>query len=237
MHPLLYPLLPSKSLKLTFADLEPMPSIPALPPNAPSFAERLSTDGRPHTAPSKPLTTPKREVFAADSPSTINTPSSAQTSYSRVRTESPMHFRDDYMDRPLAPPLPLVLRPPLRKKKSFSRVSNWLFPGAEHQREMSMDSVTNLPMPVTDKDGYYQCVAPPADITRTSVDTVSSTSTSSWETEEEGQTVPTTTWSPGSTPTLKNDTPKQTPTIERTPTFGRGNNASSHRPQSVGVAF
>lgn len=88
---------------------------------------------------------------------------------------------------PLAPPLPLILRPPLRKKKSFSRVSNWLFPaGVEqqdngedveedyslttssargrelHRRDVSSDSVTNAPRALTEKDGYYQTLPPSA---------------------------------------------------------------------------
>lgn len=88
---------------------------------------------------------------------------------------------------PLAPPLPLILRPPLRKKKSFSRVSNWLFPagveqhddveeeegennyspttssaGRRHRRDVSRDSVTNAPRALTEKDGYYQTLPPSA---------------------------------------------------------------------------
>jgi hypothetical protein len=63
---------------------------------------------------------------------------------------------------PLLPPLPLVLpRPPLRKKKSFSRVSSWLFPGkgeGEHARNISIDSITNTPKPVTSREGFYKCV-------------------------------------------------------------------------------
>jgi hypothetical protein len=201
-------------------DLEPMPSIPAIPATAPSFAERLSTDGRPQTAPAQPIQIPKRHTPFAEASARFN-------SY------SPKLERDD-LDRPLAPPLPLVLRPPLRKKKSFSRVSNWLFPGAEHQRDISLDSITNLPRPINENDGFYQTLAPAG---RNSLDTV--TTASSWETEEEAQsqTVPTT-WSPGSSPIVaQNVTPTKSrapPMMSRTATFGR---ASVHRPQSVGVAF
>lgn len=207
-------------------DLEPMPSIPAVPAVAPSFAERLSTEGRPQTAPAQPIQIPKRHTPFAEASARFN-------------SSSPRLERDD-LDRPLAPPLPLVLRPPLRKKKSFSRVSNWLFPGgAEHQRDMSLDSITNLPRPINESDGFYQTVAPAA---RNSLDTVTtaSSSSSSWATEEEGQsqTVPTT-WSPGSSPMVTQDaTPIKTqapPMMSRTAgTVGRGN---VHRPQSVGVAF
>lgn len=75
---------------------------------------------------------------------------------------------------PLPPPLPLVLQqnfPPLRKKKSFSRVSSWLFPSEQHSRHISMNSVTNTPKPVTSRDGFYQCIDPNAG--RMSVSTVS----------------------------------------------------------------
>lgn len=87
------------------------------------------------------------------------------------------------MGVPLAPPLPLILRPPLRKKKSFSRVSDWLFPageandereraaaaaptnygythGVQHRRDVSLDSVTNTPRALASGEGYYQTLAP-----------------------------------------------------------------------------
>jgi hypothetical protein len=203
-------------------DLEPMPSIPAVPAVAPSFAERLSTESRPQTAPTQPIQILKRQTPFAEASARFN-------------SSSPRLERDG-LERPLAPPLPLVLRPPLRKKKSFSRVSNWLFPGAEqHQRDMSLDSITNLPRPINQADGFYQTVAPAG---RSSLDTVT-TASSSWETEEEGQsqTVPTT-WSPGSSPMVTQDlTPIKTqapPMMSRTAASRRGD---VHRPQSVGVAF
>ncbi|KAK3687293.1 hypothetical protein B0T22DRAFT_478631 [Podospora appendiculata] len=255
-------------------DLEPMPSIPALPAAAPSFAERV--DNRPRTAPAtrtgvsnlhtntnmpmpvpQPMT-PQETTLALAAAAFSSHPPTTPLSYTRVRIEnSPTkEFKDDALfDRPLAPPLPLVLRPPLRKKKSFSRVSSWLFPGTEdHKRGMSLDSVTNLPRPVKESDGFYQCISPPSATTPTapgggmfehhhreregdhSEDTVSSVST--WETEEEddeGQTVPTT-WSPGSSPVIRNS-PKHTPVIERRATFGKGNGGAGFRPQSVGVAM
>ncbi|XXG98529.1 hypothetical protein Hte_004853 [Hypoxylon texense] len=149
--------------------MEPMPDIPALPPNAPSFSERLSYD-RPQTAPSQ---------------ITTRTPYKANSSR-KVEGRLP------------PPPLPLRLRPPLRKKKSFSRVSTWLFPGEEHKRDISLDSLTNVPKPVTDADGFYQ-IAGSETKERSSFDTVSSSS--DWTVEEE-QTVPTS-LSPSSTATLK----------------------------------
>ncbi|KAI1806178.1 hypothetical protein F4811DRAFT_512136 [Daldinia bambusicola] len=149
--------------------MAPMPEIPALPPNAPSFSERLSSD-RPRTAVSQ---------------------TSARTSYkanSSRKVES----------RVPPPPLPLRLRPPLRKKKSFSRVSTWLFPGGEPNRDISLDSVTNDPRPMTDTDGFYK-VADFEDNRRCSIDTLSTSS--DWTVEEE-QTLPTS-LSPSSTTTLR----------------------------------
>ncbi len=225
---------------LISADFDPVPSIPALPAHAPSFAERLSTEShsRPQTAPSPPIAIPVRSMAFSDATATFATPPQTSYSYSRVVLAPGQHFVDPRpLDRPLAPPLPLVLRPPLRKKKSFSRVSSWLFP-PEHESHGSLGSITNLPRPVADGEGFY---APIDGMTRTSVDTVSDSS--SWETEGEVQTVPTTTWSPGSSPAIQQGTPRQTPKqtpdttpkVDRRATFGRGNDA--HRPVSVGLAF
>lgn len=230
------------------ADLEPMPAIPALPAAAPSFAERLSTEGRPHTAPS-----PAAMDNMSSQERTLALAAAAFNSHPFRAEDVPRtrQFRDDRpLDRPLAPPLPLVLRPPLRKKKSFSRVSSWLFPGGaeeSHRRGVSTNSVTNAPRPVRENDGFYQCVDPPR---RSSVGSDSSLST--WKTtedeEEEGQTVPTTTWSPGSSPIVQN-TPKHTPVVERAARFeanpprgvagllGVKTQVQGPRPQSVGVAF
>ena len=294
----------------TSPDLEPMPSIPALPADGPSFAERLSQDDRPRTAPSQssPFSAPypQERTMALAAAAFNSHPPQLSSAYSRVRVDiersgSPMtmprqEFRDDNtFDRPLAPPLPLVLRPPLRKKKSFSRVSNWLFPAGsspnlttddpfQRKRDISHDSVTNLPKPVKEGEGFYQCIAPPnATLSNTEhlydgtgfggfspgmeTNTVSSmTESSTWETDDdeeddERRTVPTTTCqSPGSSPVVQN-TPKHTPTIQRTATFGKTAGApaalngatpaqttqtglivpvvggNGPRPLSVGVAF
>ncbi|KAK0701828.1 histidine phosphatase superfamily, partial [Lasiosphaeria miniovina] len=226
-------------------NFEPMPSIPALPAAAPSFAERLSTEGRPRTAPSR--------ISNNASPGDSRSGRSGENSLSSSPRQQ---FNDgtgggggsSSSNRPLAPPLPLVLRPPLRKKKSFSRVSSWLFPNIgssssnadddqiqqqqqQHRRDISLDSITNKPKPVRGGEGFYQCVAPP----RTSMDTLESASSSTWETRDEDDeddedddddddefskthTVPTTTWSPGSSPVIQN-TPKHTPTIEQITEF------------------
>ncbi|KAH7030870.1 uncharacterized protein B0I36DRAFT_115113 [Microdochium trichocladiopsis] len=161
-------------------DMEPMPEVPALPPNAPSFSERLHFDRTP-TTPVPP------------------TPLGARPSSSPQRLET----------IPPPPPLPLRLRPPLRKKKSFSRVSNWLvfYNSESKERQLSLDSVTNFPKPITDNDGFYEVAQPPARPSRrSSFDSVSSAS--DWSVEEE-QTVPTS-WSPASDMTIKAVAPMQT---------------------------
>ena len=181
-------------------EAEPMPSVPALPPAAPSFAERLHYDTeRPQTAPLKT----EFEIFNR----------SQEFGEGKTSVSSPTYVQRD--DRPPPPPLPLVLRPPLRKKKSFSRVSTWLFPRGQHSRDMSLDSVTNLPRPVKGTEGFYQCVAP-GEIGRGSFESVGTVST--WDSDEEQRTVPTT-WSPGSTPVAK----QGEGALERTATFGKNN--------------
>ncbi|KAL2024543.1 hypothetical protein VTK56DRAFT_7586 [Thermocarpiscus australiensis] len=230
--------------------LEPMPSIPALPAAAPSFAERLSVDGRPRTAPSRTshVTVQEKTLELAAAAHTPQTPDSG----SAEKEDEPS------LDRPLAPPLPLILRPPLRKKKSFSRVSNWLFhPGDRPEAGGGGDSaaddsspttygyVTTSPRPVKASDGFYQCVAPPEGLPRTSMETSSSVYT--WETgedEEEAKTVATTTaWS---SPRAK-QSKQTTPVVAGAEMDGDGDgdgklgvgnaDANGHRPLSVGVAF
>ncbi|OTB08139.1 hypothetical protein M426DRAFT_317240 [Hypoxylon sp. CI-4A] len=178
-------------------ELEPMPDIPALPPNAPSFSERLSSD-RPLTALSQPS----------------------------IRTSYKANSSRKVEGRVPPPPLPLRLRPPLRKKKSFSRVSTWLFPGGEHKRDISLESLTNVPRPVTGVEGFYQIADPDVD-QRCSLDTLSASS--DWTIEEE-QTLPTS-LSPSSTATLK-------PRLEPPMTMISGLQQPAILPQrrSVGVA-
>ncbi|KAI1426445.1 hypothetical protein F5Y12DRAFT_281251 [Xylaria sp. FL1777] len=139
-------------------EMEPMPEIPAMPPNAPSFSERLSSDHLQSIS-TKP---PTRTRYQANSSRKME-------------------------GRVPPPPLPLRFRPPLRKKKSFSRVSSWLFPaGAEHKKEISLDSLTNLPKPILGGEGFYQ-VARPGPNRRSSFD--SESTVSDWSVEE--QTIPT----------------------------------------------
>lgn len=233
------------------AELEPMPSIPALPAAAPSFAERLSSESRPQTAPSQAnhsnsfnnnnnMTQQERTLALATAAFTSHPPSHHFQYQSQHQQQYPpsspptRYGYDDALDRPLAPPLPLVLRPPLRKKKSFSRVSNWLFPNGaidedgQHGRVTSIDSVTNAPKPIRGSEGFYQCVAPPeggSGLSPSNNKRVSGDSLSTWETESdasgsvgeegEGKTVPTsmTSWSrAGSSPVVQS-TPKGTPVV------------------------
>ncbi|KIL90634.1 hypothetical protein FAVG1_06369 [Fusarium avenaceum] len=210
-------------LPLTFTELEPMPSIPALPPAAPSFAQRLNSDiiERPHTA---PIRSPRAPVRTPITP-----PRRAQTP-GEPRTPSTPPSRPKREDMPPPPPLPLVLRPPLRKKKSFSRVSSWLFPGSQHSRNMSFDSVTNVPRPIKGNQGFYQVSLGETSERRRSTDSADTVST--WESDEEDRTVPTT-CSVGSTPAVSQDEPL----ISRfaSSTFGRGDTRGQRR--SVGVAM
>lgn len=184
-----------------------MPSIPALPPSAPSFAERLNSPfERPQTAPFKTaFQISNRSQEFGDGKAAASTSSHAR-----------------YDEPPPPPPLPLVLRPPLRKKKSFSRVSTWLFPSGQHNRDLSLDSITNLPRPVKGTEGFYQCVAP-GDQGRRSFESIGTVTT--WDSEEEQRTVPTT-LSPGSTPLAKQDLPR----LERTATFGKASTSQVNRP-------
>lgn len=224
--------------------MEPMPSIPALPPSAPSFAERVSPNtDRPQTAPAMPVRIPHRATTFAEASAAFITPPPSREG---ENTSPP-------------PPLPLVLRPPLRKKKSFSRVSSWLMgpqhqqeQQQQHQRDISLDSVTNVPRPVKGREGFYQCVAPLDSRNdqprKCSFDTVSTIST--WATGDEEQSVPTTTWSPGSTslPAAKRQGQKEQrqqpllgspPVLERVATFGKVDVPAALAPKkgTVGVAF
>lgn len=233
---------------------EPIPAFPLVPPTAPSFAERLSID-RPRTAPSTqtsfhppppppppfppvaPSYTERAQSFdqlsrqpASLTPITPETPAAVRTSafHSHPPYMSPKIIDNSIdIEMPLAPPLPLILRPPLRKKKSFSRVSDWLFPAGtdketaptaqsaaySHRRNVSIDSVTNTPRALTDRDGFYQTLPPSAVFSgrRTSYDSMSDVThaqtDSLYSTDEDGHhgagtmTVATSTqWSPGSTP-------------------------------------
>lgn len=175
----------SSMFKLTIS--EPMPT----PPSNPSFAERVAlpqSDSRPKTA---PVHIPIRHKSFSEASATFTTAITASPSH--TDTSLPM----------LPPPLPLVLRagvrPPLRKKKSFSRVSHWLFP-SDHSRNTSFDSVTNAPKPVTSRDGFYQCIDVQGQATtRDSFSSATTVSTLETETDVDHPSPPTT-YTPYSTP-------------------------------------
>ncbi|KAI1110876.1 hypothetical protein F5Y14DRAFT_443690 [Nemania sp. NC0429] len=136
-------------------EMEPMPEVPAMPPNAPSFSERLSSDHAQGAA----TIPPTRTRYEANSSRKIE-------------------------GRIPPPPLPLRLRPPLRKKKSFSRVSSWLFPaGAEQPKEIGLDALTNAPQPVTNDKGFYQVARPEPARRASSFD--SESTVSDWTVEEQ----------------------------------------------------
>ncbi|KAI1754097.1 hypothetical protein F4782DRAFT_529025 [Xylaria castorea] len=183
---------------IIMAGMEPMPETPALPPNAPSFSERLSSDHIQSTS----IQAPTRTRYEANSSRKIT-------------------------GRVPPPPLPLRLRPPLRKKKSFSRVSSWLFPvGAGHKREISLDSITNAPKPVTGGQGFYQVSRPEAD-RRSSFD--SESTVSDWTVEE--QTI-LTSLSPSNV-----TTPRAMAGPSKGHAFGLQEPIHFQHRQSVGVAF
>ncbi len=124
---------------------------------------------RPKTAPSRPTVHIPHRSKSFDE---------AHSAFSSLSSASP------------APPPPLPLFLPcqatapkkMRKRKSFSRVASWLFPGSavqQHTREQSMDSVTNDPKPLSKGQGFYQCVdyRPPTHVRKNSDDTVATVST------------------------------------------------------------
>ncbi|KAL7785985.1 hypothetical protein V8C37DRAFT_302732 [Trichoderma ceciliae] len=192
------------SMARTVPDAIEVPIIPALPPAAPSFAERLNTEvSLPNIGHIGPITASVH----------ISQLEAYEETLDNIRQLS-QPMREEQPPPPPPPPLPLVLRPPLRKKKSFSRVSTWLFQEPERNRNQSLDSITNVPRPIKGSEGFYQCVTPPRRTDRRSIETFDTLST--WSTNDGGRTVPTA-WSPRSTPTKKEDDLS----LERSATFGK----------------
>ncbi|KAJ6782754.1 hypothetical protein PWT90_03629 [Aphanocladium album] len=203
----------SHSLARTFTlpDLEPMPSIPALPPSAPSFAERLH--GEADRLPPGPATLPRRSH-------TVNG-AGAQRTRSQRKPPPPLPVGFNDFSDGIPPPLPLVLRPPLRKKKPFSQgLSSFVFP--EPPRKSSLDSVTNMPRPIKGADGFYQCV--PVNGANISYESLHSLSSSNDGDMSEARSVRSP-YSPA--------TPREVP-IERCATFGQD---TKGLPMSVGIAL
>ncbi|ETS82964.1 hypothetical protein PFICI_04840 [Pestalotiopsis fici W106-1] len=181
------------------ANMEPMPQVPVLPPDAPSFSERISID-HPRTAPvRKPMVapTPPPKSLSRDQPvhglslRRVITP--PPKSAARPRAQGQLRQPQSLLSRQVGDQLP---PPPLRKKKSFSRVSTWLgFPADVNDkavfgsvRERSRDRS----LPVLRQGGFYEVrSAPPRKSSFGSDDTVSDW-TSDAEEEFDGQTLPTT---------------------------------------------
>ena len=174
--------------------------MPTPPPLKASFAERVSprlTDQRPRTAPSKnTVHIPARLKSFTEASATFSASPSTSNSAPSPPPKSPL--RDLTPEPP--PPLPLVLQqhPPLRKKKSFSRVSNWLSRSpSQHSGTISSDSITNTPKLLKGREGFYQCVdlrgIGEEDHRRDSVSTVSTL-----ESEVDGDDE--VTWTPESSP-------------------------------------
>ncbi|TLD30684.1 hypothetical protein PspLS_02729 [Pyricularia sp. CBS 133598] len=209
--------------------IAPMPSIPATPAAAPSFAQRLSLD-RPHTAPQKAVA---MEISTITAPPVFDV---SQLQRTQMRfTPQPSH---ELLRKPTGPPLPLVFRPPLRKKKSFSLISTWtsLNDSGEQDRDRgtSFESATNEQTLTQDNNDYYTCIAGPP-VRRASI--VSVSSMSSWSAEEE-QSYATTLSPPSTSPVRSRPDASTTPRTSRMLTFGRLSiNGRQHRPQNVGVAY
>ncbi|KAK2595911.1 hypothetical protein QQS21_006506 [Conoideocrella luteorostrata] len=205
---------PSTSHSIAHTMPEPMPSIPALPPAAPSFAERLNAETeRPQTAPIK-------------TPNSLT--SQGKFSYNQHNTAIYQH-QGMHEEQPLPPPLPLVLRPPLRKKKSFSRVSKWLSLSQEEQgKNASFDSITNNPKPIKGNSSFYQIVSANGQSGQQSYESFDSLSTCQ---TDDGESTAPTKWSPGS---ISNQKRNET-ALQRTATFGK-NDARLGKPP-VGFAI
>ncbi|KAI6404206.1 hypothetical protein ACKVWL_002375 [Pyricularia oryzae] len=209
--------------------IAPMPSIPATPAAAPSFAQRLSLD-RPHTAPQKAVAI---EVSTITAPPAFDI---SQLSMTQARFIS--QSTHELLGRPIGHSLPLVFRPPLRKKKSFTNISTWLSPNdsgeQDRDRGSSFESATNERTLTMENNDYYTYVAaPPA--RRASIVTVSSMS--SWSAEEE-QSYATTLSPPSTSPVRSRPGASTTPRTSRMFTFGRLSiNGRQHWPHNVGVAY
>lgn len=225
-----YPAIPFDEALLTDRiEIAPMPSIPATPAAAPSFAQRLSLD-RPHTAPQKAVAI---EVSTITAPPAFDI---SQLSMTQARFIS--QSTHELLGRPIGHSLPLVFRPPLRKKKSFTNISTWLSPNdsgeQDRDRGSSFESATNERTLTMENNDYYTYVAaPPA--RRASIVTVSSMS--SWSAEEE-QSYATTLSPPSTSPVRSRPGASTTPRTSRMFTFGRLSiNGRQHWPHNVGVAY
>ncbi|KAL7933796.1 hypothetical protein V8C35DRAFT_303917 [Trichoderma chlorosporum] len=189
------------SMARTIPDATDVPIIPALPPAAPSFAERVNTN--------------RSLPNIRDATASMHLSQLEQYEEALNSTQFSQPMREEQFP---PPPLPLKLQqptpPPLRKKKSFSRVSAFLSHGPQRARNQSLDSLTNAPIPLKANQGYYQCVTPPRKLDRRSTDTFDTQST--WSTYD-GDRIVQTAWSPQSTPPRTDDDVF----LDRSATFGK----------------
>ncbi|KHN97889.1 uncharacterized protein MAM_04278 [Metarhizium album ARSEF 1941] len=177
-------------------DLEPMPLIPALPPAAPSFSQRLNADIK------RPLTAP------------IKASANAIPCHEKTTPEDSL-MATVKQNQAVSPPLSRVLRPPLRKKKSFSHVSAWLFSDHDQGKPRDFDVVTNRPKPVKNRGGFYQIVSAHGTVGQRSCESINSIST--WQSRDEEDTTPSMS-SSESTPMSKQEEKSKT---DRRATFGK----------------
>lgn len=178
-------------------ELRLMCDLGARPPGTQSFAERAKSDvERPHTTSTK-----------AESCPLASEPRPSDDGGVSTATAAGMGVGRDGRPPPTWPP-PLGPRP--LRKKSFARVSNWLFPGsgAEQSGGLSLDFVARTP-----RQSQGRAATEPRG--RASCDSLGSCS--GWETDDEQCTVPTT-WSPGSSSAARQD---EAPAMERSATFGK----------------
>ncbi|KAH8597235.1 hypothetical protein B0O99DRAFT_670806 [Bisporella sp. PMI_857] len=193
---------------------EPMPAL-HIPP---SFAARINTpsptpETRPQTAPSRPVLIPSRlksftEASAAFTSHPITSAISQQTTTITSSASSHPSHPNNLLNRelPPPPPLPLVLQstqhPTLKRKKSFSRISNWLSSSTSRSRNNSLSSITNTPKALTSREGFYQCVLPHEMRRTSSTSSITSRPSSTTSEMEEDPVAPptTTSWSPYSSP-------------------------------------
>ncbi|KAK6585257.1 hypothetical protein PZA11_001984 [Diplocarpon coronariae] len=185
------------------ASQEPMPSPTSLapfhltPPTAPSFLQQEPPPLAQHpvNSPPKPGYAPLQLAPFTKAAATFTTPPHSPASSRPSSQQGSVASQPAYFVPP-PPPLPLILQqpPPVPgKRKSFSRVSGWLSRASgEHSRNMSFDSVTNNPRPVTSRDGFYQCfpLQPSRDAERGSVSTFSTLESESEMDELDEHAVP-----------------------------------------------
>lgn len=156
---------------------EPTPSNPTLLPVGPSFAERVKAGlERLQTSP----------INGADVAGWQRS-----CPFHQDKDASKSRIPQTCDGEPLSPPLPLVFRQLLRKKKSFSAVSTCMFAGQESAENANFKSTANKPKAAKGKDSFYQIVSGPPG--RHSDESFNSIST--WHSEDEDQTAPNTPWS------------------------------------------